>query len=503
MKKFLMLLAIITASAFSAVAAPGDVVGEIYSTDILAYVNGSAISSYNIGGKTVVLAEELCDNNTGKHYGFDCSYDNDTRTLTITSTFTSGNADAKISRGTVGQVLGSVYQTDIKVIFNSVEVTGYNIGGQTAICIEDLGEYATDEHNGQFGYSKYLCNAVWNGVSREITLNTFQQDANYFGTYPSRKLDITLNDNLLSCSFDQLNPFGGNIKFNFSDDFKADVYKIKPVILNNETVGQMVMKPGGMAVFSMNDALMHSKTRELETVLSYGEAIEYVVSRFEVVGEGNSENATIFLAKKDDIHYLLFAMKNGGLVCDSKYGSSYSKVELISENGVPSLKLESKNFAGTMPISTMGYEFSDSPALYISAPLSEDNRRRSRAGIAYLTVDGAALTVPAVFAYGYNSEILVDFEEPARILGLDYSMYGGVFYVNSSAEKHLDTAEFDIETSTIPESVYTLSVSKAIVNGVDTKFTYSENNAVAKEAFPYYYNGRVYVPFSFFQNLYK
>ena len=42
-------------------AANGDVIGSIYSTDILAYVNGRPIRSYNIGGKTVILVEDLSD----------------------------------------------------------------------------------------------------------------------------------------------------------------------------------------------------------------------------------------------------------------------------------------------------------------------------------------------------------------------------------------------------------------------------------------------------------
>ena len=358
MKKFVFILLVLALSAIGVYAATGDVVGEIYSTDILAYINGKQINSYNIGGKTVVLAEELCDNNSGSHYGFTCEYDNDSRTLTLTSTFTEGNVSPKISRGTVGDVLGNVYETDIKVIFNSYEITGYNIGGQTAICIEDLGAYSEGEHNAQYGYSKYLCNAVWNGEAREISLNTFLQDLNYFGNYSTKKLAFTLNDNQLSCTFDQLNLFTPTLTTSFSDSFKADVYKINPVMINGKSVGQMIMKPDGVAALRINDVALHTETDSPTQVLSYADAKNYVAAGFEVITEKEDENATIFLAKKDDVHYLLFAMKKGGLVCESKYDNSYKVVKLDTNgDGEHYLYIENDLFSGSMTISTVGYSF--------------------------------------------------------------------------------------------------------------------------------------------------
>lgn len=52
----------------------GDVVGNIYSTDIMAYVDGVPIQSYNIGGKTVVCIEDLgnidTQDNQNKQFGY-------------------------------------------------------------------------------------------------------------------------------------------------------------------------------------------------------------------------------------------------------------------------------------------------------------------------------------------------------------------------------------------------------------------------------------------------
>lgn len=96
-------------------AANGDVIGKIYSTDILAYVNGKPIESYNIGGKTVIIAETLFESN----YGFMCHYIDDDRLLVVNPMFTMpyGETDA-VERGTTGTIIGSVYKTDIKVLYS-------------------------------------------------------------------------------------------------------------------------------------------------------------------------------------------------------------------------------------------------------------------------------------------------------------------------------------------------------------------------------------------------
>lgn len=500
MKKFLLISVMIILTAIGVYAAPGDTVGEIYSTDILAYINGSPINSYNIGGKTVILAEDLCNNDTGVHYGFDCVYDNTTRSLTLDSTFTEGNSNIQVERGSVGDVVGKVYETDIKVIFNSHEIAGYNIGGQTAICIEDLGAYDQSEHNAAYGYSKYLCNAVWNGETREIMLNTFLQDLNYFGVYPKRKLDFVINDNQIYCTFDQLGSYSGSVKFNYSAEFKNDIYRIKPVYFNDTVVGQVVMKPNGMAAFNMNDRSMYLKTKDLEQILTYEDSKLYIKENFEVITEKDDENATIYLAKKDDVHYLLFAMKNGGLVCDSKYDSSYSSVELLTDSeGIHFLKLSGQSFSGTMPVSTLGYDFTDSYDKYASFSVSDANRLNSRVATAVVEVDGDDCTVDAIYAYEYGNCVLVNINNMASLLGFNYKIHGGVFYLTITGEPHfVKHKTFDSDFAKVPDQLRTMSGAKVYINATESLFTYKDAVVL-----PYYYNGNIYVPVEFFENLYK
>ena len=55
----------------------GDVVGHTYYTDIAARINGHPLRSYNIGGETAVVAEDL------REYGFSVVWDGEARTLTV------------------------------------------------------------------------------------------------------------------------------------------------------------------------------------------------------------------------------------------------------------------------------------------------------------------------------------------------------------------------------------------------------------------------------------
>lgn len=56
-------------------AAVGDVIGNIYATDIVTYLNGMKIPSYNIGGETVIVVEDL------ERYGFQVEWYEESRCL--------------------------------------------------------------------------------------------------------------------------------------------------------------------------------------------------------------------------------------------------------------------------------------------------------------------------------------------------------------------------------------------------------------------------------------
>ena len=56
----------------------GAVAGNVYETDITAFLNGRLIESFNIGGQTVIIAEDMRD------YGYEIEWDEHERTLSVT-----------------------------------------------------------------------------------------------------------------------------------------------------------------------------------------------------------------------------------------------------------------------------------------------------------------------------------------------------------------------------------------------------------------------------------
>ena len=57
----------------------GTRLGSVYTTDIVTYIDGAPIASYNIGGTTVVSVSDLAG------YGFRVEWDPETRWVTVTS----------------------------------------------------------------------------------------------------------------------------------------------------------------------------------------------------------------------------------------------------------------------------------------------------------------------------------------------------------------------------------------------------------------------------------
>lgn len=144
--KFIVILMLLLSLTVTVFSAPGDVAGNIYSTDIVTYLNGATVTSYNIGGKTCIDAEIL-----NWHYGFDVYWYEDTRKLTITDKggrFVSGQAfSGEITESVSenpGIVMGNYYETDIVTTLNGKEIESYNIGGRTFICAEAMADFGYD-----------------------------------------------------------------------------------------------------------------------------------------------------------------------------------------------------------------------------------------------------------------------------------------------------------------------------------------------------------------------
>ena len=113
MKKALsILLTIITflTTGLNCSAKAGDVAGTYYSTDINTILNGYEIDSINIGGQTLVSAEDM------HFYGFNVNWYQEYRELHISNAFRAMNGEPptiKKSNYPSGMPLGNYYETDI------------------------------------------------------------------------------------------------------------------------------------------------------------------------------------------------------------------------------------------------------------------------------------------------------------------------------------------------------------------------------------------------------
>lgn len=127
-------------------------------TDIVAQINGHPIRSYNIGGYTAVVAEDL------RGYGFHVIWHGDTRTLHITRATRNWELETPeiwpdyvphgLSRP-VGTRAKAVYDTDIVTYAAGQLIKSFNIDGETLVWMDDLTAFGA---------------VVWDDAERVIAL---------------------------------------------------------------------------------------------------------------------------------------------------------------------------------------------------------------------------------------------------------------------------------------------------------------------------------------------
>lgn len=138
MKKITALFLVLVFSASSCFAKSGDIAGNYYSTDIKTYLNGAQIDAINIGGQTLISAEDM------QYHSFFVYWSNEERTLEIHETELASNGvppEVKNSTLPSGSVLGNYYETDIVTYLDNEPITAYNIGGRTYIHAEAMRDF--------------------------------------------------------------------------------------------------------------------------------------------------------------------------------------------------------------------------------------------------------------------------------------------------------------------------------------------------------------------------
>ena len=111
----------------------GDVNGKALHTDIVAYVNHYALPSYAVNGTSCIVAEDL------RNFGFDVSWDGDSRSLTIIRNEQLDIVEQYVSKNEkTGSFFADTLETDIQVFAAERKLTSYAINGYTMIPIEEL-----------------------------------------------------------------------------------------------------------------------------------------------------------------------------------------------------------------------------------------------------------------------------------------------------------------------------------------------------------------------------
>ena len=141
---------------------PGTVIGHVYATDIVTYLDGVPIPSVNIGGKMAVLLEDLVP------YGFSLQWDPEVCAADLNTAERPDKLPdyTPVSSGTPGQVIGNVYATGIRVSVNHISIPAFNLGGKMAVCLRDLAaenknNFWQGNPNRPIGYSNYGFRLEW------------------------------------------------------------------------------------------------------------------------------------------------------------------------------------------------------------------------------------------------------------------------------------------------------------------------------------------------------
>lgn len=244
----------LTASA-SVIAVNGDITGHIYSTDIRAYINGVEVQSYNIGGKTAVVIEDILKENTHQ-----CFYDDSTRTLK----FFSLNPDYLVEeksqgKSKPGNVIGNIYETDIVTSIYDVIIPAYNIGGKTAVAMEDLG------YNGAF--SPIGGKFIWNENERIISLEFLYNSLCDISR--DKNITISFNETMTeaAATFEEIFHCGGGKEhFDFPDYLTdhSDIEAVVPIKAQDEVIGYYFCRPSKAYNFTAFTYYYPEKIKEAE-----------------------------------------------------------------------------------------------------------------------------------------------------------------------------------------------------------------------------------------------
>ncbi len=533
MKKFISIILsaiIMLTISVPVFAASGDVIGYIYSTDIRAYINGVEVESYNIGGKTAVVIEDIFSENSHQ-----CIYDDYSRTLKFFSLNPYYLVEEIVqNKAKPGNVMGNVYETDIKTSVYDVTVPAYNIGGKTAVAIEDLG------YNGAF--SPIGGKFIWNEADRTISLEFLYESSGVLSN--NKNIIITANEDMTEAvaAFEEVfHCDGGSEHFTFPDYVTddADIEVVLPIKAEDEVIGYYFRRPLKENKFTAFTYYYPEKFKEAEKNYipaphkTREEIISHFVERHTVGGPDerfDTDNYSFvylslagtswtaynllqayddgtYIDYKDEINTLNRSPQN--LVIDRenekitfKYADRYNSEWFTNyEIDLKAGKIRACNNLET----NIGTGSSDGQP-------SEAEQTESRNGqYEYKLISGEEeKIVNGFFAHEYYYADMLPLAETFDFLNIRYSFEDDVLTVDTGEARSFEVEKTENKIDVFGENpIDYLHIDKVLLNGEETQITYpyisghfDMTNYDRAEAKPYVCNGKVYINSSFISWLY-
>lgn len=528
---FLLFAVMLLTISTSVLAANGDVIGNIYSTDIRAYINGVEVESYNIGGKTAVVIEDILKENAHQYI-----YDDLTRTLK----FFSLNPDYLVERKSEtktspGRIVGKIYATDIKTSIYDVVIPTYNIGGKTAVAIEDLGyDNAFSPIGGKF---------IWSEDERTISLEFLYE--NYKGLSNDKNIGITANEDMteLTATFEEVFHCGG-YKEHFifpeyvTDD--TDIEVVLPIKAEGKIIGYYFRRPSKLNKFTAFTYYYPEKVKEAEKVFTPdpNKTKEGVISHFlsyHSVGEPREQFDTedysfiyISVAGTSWTSYNLLQVWNDGTYID------YSDEIAMNNRSPQNLVVDRKNEKVTFKhvdrytsewctdyeidlkkgkIKAINNLVTDIGTGTSDGQPSVSEKTESRNGQnEYMIISGEdEKLVKGFFAHEYYYADMLPLVETFDFLNIKYSFENDVLTIDTSEARPFEYKNLENKLDFLGENqIDYLQVNKVLLNGEETQITFpytsghfDNTNSGRSKAKPYVCNGKVYINASFISWLYE
>lgn len=510
-------------------AANGDVAGKIYATDIRAFINGIEVQSYNIGGKTAVILEDILMANARQ-----CTYDDSARTLTFYSLDPSYLVENKTqSMKTPGTVIGSFYQTDIKISIYDVAIPTVIINGKAAAAIEDLGS------NGAF--SSIGGKFIWNEKERTISLEFLYQ--NWSEVSNDRRMTVHFNDSMTeaAASFEETFHCGGGQNFYYPKSVLTGESRfdaVIPIKANNEVIGyhfRKILKNDTYAAFF---CFYHEKVAEAEKVYtpaSY-KSREEIIRHFtnnhsvgEPVARFDTENYSfiyISVAGTSWTSYNLVQAYDDGTYID--YGKIINTRNRAPSNLVINEETETVRFKYVdryTPEWFTNYEIDlNQGEIRVrntfttdigvgsadGQPLSGEQTAARNAQYEYVLFSGnEEKTVNGFSSQEYYYADMLPLAETFDFFNIQYTFENDILTIDTTQARPFSYRMTETPTDALGQKpIDHLLVEKVFVNGEETQITYpftsghfdnaTDSHAEAK---PYVCSGIVYINASFIRSL--